>query len=162
MGSVFPVALPNSSRNPTGSEQPGVYHQPEGSKFHWAILNIFGCIRSFGVRVHVNGQKPGCDNLLMGPWVAKQLDFYQKVHTGVMIPPIWSFFKPRFFFVSHDSVLCPMLLLHPLVFVGLINSSSSFSLVNGNVYCFSMLVLPIFPLKALSFEQPSHRHLPWR
>lgn len=96
----------------------------------------------------------------MGPWVAKQLDFYQKIHTLV-----WWFLpfdpseKKQDVVVSHDSVYAQCSCLTTLGFVGLTNSSSSFSIVNGNVYCFSMFVLPIFPLKALSFEQPSHRHL---
>ena len=43
MASVFPVArkpTPPESVKP-GSEQPGGYHQPEGSRFHRAILNIW-------------------------------------------------------------------------------------------------------------------------
>lgn len=87
----------------------------------------------------------------MGPWVAKQLDFYQKIHTGVMIPPIWSFFKPRCFFVSHDSVYAPCSCLTPLVFVVLTNSSSSCSLVNGNVHCFFHVCPSHFPIKNLFF-----------
>ena len=145
MGSVFPVALPNSSRNPTGSEQPGVYHQPLSNIEHiWVHPKFWG--KSLRQWSKTRMWQPadgtlGCQAAWLLPKDPHGCD--DSSHLILL--------QTKMFFVSHDSVYAPCSCLTPLVFVGLTNSSSSCSLVNGNVHCFFHVCPSHFPIKNLFF-----------